>query len=662
MLQILIFAPLLGTIFSGFFYKSFNEKSVLIITTLLVFLSSFFSWLIFFTLDFSNVEKIILIKWIESGSLIINWEVRLDSLTAIMLTVITTISAFVHLYSLGYMAHDPNWKDTEKYKPRFFSYLSLFTFAMIMLVCSNNLVQLFFGWEGVGLASYLLIGFYYKKSTANSAAIKAFIVNRVGDIGLAIAIFCTFYFVGSLDFDDLFLMAPDVSSKNIQILFFNLNALEFIVILFFLGAMGKSAQFFLHTWLPDAMEGPTPVSALIHAATMVTAGVFLVCRLSPIVEYTTFASNLITFVGVATAFFAGTVALVQNDIKRIVAYSTCSQLGFMFSAAGIGLYQAAMFHLFTHAFFKALLFLCAGSIIHSMHHQQDIRTYGGLRKKLPITFYSMIIGTLAITGVGIPLSYDMFHLPIGFSGFVSKDAIIEGIFASKNQNAFIYFVFILFSAFLTSLYSWRLIILTFFGNYRGEINYFDSAVEDSKTINITLIILSVCSVLVGIAFYDVFLGKKAEYLFSQSLYISNSNTVLSDLHYIPTWAKLTPFLAMGFGLSLAFILYIKKPKLPKIISDNQRILYNFLLNKWYFDEIYDFLFVKSSKWLGKFFWKIGDEKIIDGVINFISLTFIPAITKFVGRVQTGFIYHYAFAIFIGLVSILTYFLVSIGGQ
>ena len=500
MLHFIIFAPLLGSVFSGFFYKKFNEKTVLYFTTSLIFISSVFSWITFFSLDLSSIERIILFKWMESGSLVVNWEIRLDSLTTVMLTVVTTISAFVHLYSLGYMSHDPNWEDSENYKSRFFSYLSFFTFTMLMLVTSNNFVQLFFGWEGVGLASYLLIGFYYKKSTANKAAMKAFIVNRIGDIGLALAIFCTFYYVNSLNFDDLFSNAPIIAEKNVELLFFKFNALEFIVILFFLGAMGKSAQFFLHTWLPDAMEGPTPVSALIHAATMVTAGVFLVCRLSPVIEYTSVASNIIVLVGVVTALFAGTVALVQNDVKRIIAYSTCSQLGFMFSAAGIGLYQAAMFHLFTHAFFKALLFLCSGSIIHSMHHQQDIRTYGGLRKKLPITFYSMMIGTLAITGVGIPLSYDLFHLPIGFSGFVSKDSIIEGIYASKDESAFIYFIFITFAAFLTSLYSWRLIILTFFGEYRGKREYFDNAKEDSRSINITLIILSFCSIFVGIIF------------------------------------------------------------------------------------------------------------------------------------------------------------------
>ena len=661
MIKFIIFAPLIASIYSGFFYKKFNEKTILYSTTSLIFLSALLSWYILLSLDFSKVETIILIKWLESGSLLVNWELRLDSLTAIMLTVVTTISAFVHFYSLGYMAHDPNWETDEKYKPRFFSYLSLFTFAMLMLVTSNNFVQLFFGWEGVGLASYLLIGFYYKKSSANLASIKAFIVNRVGDIGLALAIFCTFFYVNSLNFDELFSKSQEISNKNIEILFLNFNALEFIVILFFLGAMGKSAQLFLHTWLPDAMEGPTPVSALIHAATMVTAGVFLVCRLSPVIEYTPIASNLIILVGAITAFFAGTVALVQNDVKRIIAYSTCSQLGFMFAAAGIGLYQAAMFHLFTHAFFKALLFLCAGSIIHSMHHQQDIRFYGGLRKKLPITFYSMLIGTLAITGLGIPLSYDLFHLPIGFSGFVSKDAIIEGIYASKNESAFIYFLLITICTLLTSLYSWRLIILTFFGDYKGKIEHFNHAVEDSRPINITLIFLSICSILVGVIFYDIFLGKNAEYFFSQSLFISPDNTVFYDLHYIPKWAKITPFLAMIAGLFLALYFYVMKPKLPQIFSNNQKILYRFLLNKWYFDELYNFLFVKSSRWLGSFFWKTGDERIIDGFINFISLTFIPKITKYVGRLQTGFIYHYAFAIFIGLVSILTYFLVSIGG-
>ena len=465
---------------------------------------------------------------------------------------------------------------------------------------------------------------------------------------------------GSLSFSELFAAAPRLSELQMKFWVLELTAIEFIAILFFVGAMGKSAQLFLHTWLPDAMEGPTPVSALIHAATMVTAGVFLVCRLSPIMEYAPYASNFITIIGVSTAVFAGTVALVQNDIKRVIAFSTCSQLGFMFAAAGIGLYQGAMFHLFTHAFFKALLFLCAGSIITSMHHEQDIRNYGGLRKKLPIAFWSMIIGTLSITGVGIPLSYDLFHLPFGFSGFVSKDAILEGMFASKSYSSLGSFWFLLFAAFITTLYSWRLIILTFFGPPRGNLEYYDQAQESSKTINITLISLSIGSLIVGVLFFDTFLGKGSDDFFSESLFVDSSNHVLHDLHYIPYWAKMAPFIGMLVAFSAAWICFFWRPNISRDFAHNQNILYKFLANKWYFDEIYEYLLVKPARWLGFKFWKIGDEKIIDGFLNFIALNLLPKLTQFAGRLQSGYIFHYAFAIFIGLAAILTYFLISFG--
>ena len=660
MLQAILFGPLLSAILTGFFYKQVGEKLVIAISVVVLFIAAFCSWLVFFELDDTQVKEIVFFTWIKSGELKIQWGIRLDSLTAIMLVVINTISAFVHLYSIGYMSHDPNWGINEAYRARFFSYLSLFTFAMLMLVTSNNLVQLFFGWEGVGVASYLLIGFYYKKQSANAAAVKAFIVNRVGDVGLALAVFSTFLMVGSLNFSELFAAAPRLSELKMQFWIFELSAIEFIAMLFFVGAMGKSAQLFLHTWLPDAMEGPTPVSALIHAATMVTAGVFLVCRLSPIMEYAPYASNFITIIGVSTAVFAGTVALVQNDIKRVIAFSTCSQLGFMFAAAGIGLYQGAMFHLFTHAFFKALLFLCAGSIITSMHHEQDMRYYGGLRRKLPIAFWSMMIGTLSITGVGIPLSYDLFHLPFGFSGFVSKDAILEGMFASKSYSSLGSFWFLLFAAFITTLYSWRLIILTFFGPPRGNLEYYEQAQERSKTINITLICLALGSLIVGVIFFDTFLGKGSDDFFSESLFVNSSNHVLHDLHYIPYWAKMAPFVGMLVAFSAAWICFFWRPNISRDFAHNQKILYKFFANKWYFDEIYEYLLVKPARWLGFKFWKIGDEKIIDGFLNFIGLNLLPKLTRFAGRIQSGYIFHYAFAIFIGLAAILTYFLISFG--
>ena len=448
---IILFLPLIGALISGFFPSFLGEKIVKIIATACIFFSSVLSWFVFLISDFSNVKKFHILNWISSGDLKVVWSIRLDALTAIMLVVICSVSLLVHLYSFGYMKNDHNWTKTERYESRFFSYLSFFTFAMLALVTSDNFVQMFFGWEGVGVASYLLIGFYYKKPSANSAAIKAFVVNRVGDFGFMLGIFCIFTTTGSLYFDDLFTQSESLAKETINFLSMEFNVIELITFLLFVGAMGKSAQLFLHTWLPDAMEGPTPVSALIHAATMVTAGVFLVCRVSPVIEYAPLSASFITVVGASTALFAASVGLVQNDIKRVIAYSTCSQLGYMFAAAGVGFYQAAMFHLFTHAFFKALLFLCAGSVIHSMHHVQDLRYYGGLRKKLPYTFFTMIIGTLAITGVGIPLSYDIFHFSVGFSGFLSKDAIIEGTYAVHNSTGFFAFWALLISALFTRL-------------------------------------------------------------------------------------------------------------------------------------------------------------------------------------------------------------------
>ncbi len=460
MTPIILFAPLAGALLCGFGWRLFGEEAAQWIATGLLFLACLLSWVVFLTFDGETLH-IEILRWIESGSLSTDWAIRLDRLTAIMLIVITTVSALVHLYSMGYMAHDDNFRDGESYRPRFFAYLSLFTFAMLMLVTADNLVQMFFGWEGVGLASYLLIGFYFRKPSANAAAIKAFVVNRVGDFGFALGIFALFFMVDSIRMDDIFAAAPRLATTNIFFGWEHFNAANFIALLLFIGAMGKSAQLFLHTWLPDAMEGPTPVSALIHAATMVTAGVFLVCRMSPLFEYAPEVKSFVVFIGATTAFFAATVGLVQWDIKRVIAYSTCSQLGYMFVAAGVGVYSAAMFHLLTHAFFKALLFLCAGSVIHAMHHEQDMRNYGGLRKKIPYTFWAMVIGTLAITGVGIPLTN------IGFAGFLSKDAIIESAWAGGAGMPRYAFWMLVISALFTSFYSWRLIFLTFYRRAAG---------------------------------------------------------------------------------------------------------------------------------------------------------------------------------------------------
>ena len=502
MATIILFAPLLGALLCGFGYKWIGEKGAIWTSTVLLFVACFFSWIVFLGFDGETTQRP-LFRWVVSGTLAADWGIRLDRLTAIMLIVVTTVSALVHLYSVGYMDHDENWKHGESYKPRFFAYLSFFTFAMLMLVTADNLLQMFFGWEGVGVASYLLIGFYYRKPSANAAAIKAFVVNRVGDFGFLMGILTLYVLVNSIAFDDIFAAAPELAQRQIPFLWREWNAAELASVLLFVGAMGKSAQLFLHTWLPDAMEGPTPVSALIHAATMVTAGVFLVCRMSPLIEFAPYAKTFIVVIGASTAFFAATVGLVQNDIKRVIAYSTCSQLGYMFVAAGVGVYSAAMFHLFTHAFFKALLFLCAGSVIHAMHHEQDMRNYGGLKDKIPVTFWTMLIGTLAITGVGIPLT------AIGFAGFLSKDAIIESAHAGGTGAATYAFWLLVLSALMTSFYSWRLIFMTFFGEPRGDHHAHEHAHESPRTMLIPLGVLAVGAVLAGMIWYKPFFGDHA---------------------------------------------------------------------------------------------------------------------------------------------------------
>ena len=634
----------------------------------------------------------------------------MDRLTAIMLIVVTTVSALVHLYSFGYMAHDDNWGHHEHYKARFFAYLSFFTFAMLMLVTSDNLVQMFFGWEGVGVASYLLIGFYYKKPSANAAAMKAFIVNRVGDFGFALGIVALFFLTDSVRMDDIFAAAPMLAETQVHFLWTDWNAANLIGVLLFIGAMGKSAQLGLHTWLPDAMEGPTPVSALIHAATMVTAGVFLVCRMSPLYEFAPDAKMMIIYVGATTAFFAATVGLVQNDIKRVIAYSTCSQLGYMFVAAGAGVYGAAMFHLLTHAFFKAMLFLGAGSVIHAMHHEQDMRNYGGLRKKIPLTFYAMLIGTLAITGVGIPLTH------IGFAGFLSKDAIVESAYASGVGYAFWLLVI---SAMFTSFYSWRLMFLTFWGTPRGDHHAHDHAHESPKVMLIPLGVLALGAVFSGMLWYNSFFGDHddvatffgmphhaeaavegehaaegaateaapaaaateaapvAEVAATEAapadhaaathnpvgaIYLHPDNHVMDDAHHSPTWVKVSPFVAMVIGLATAWLFYIRDPSLPGRFAALQPALYRFLLNKWYFDEIYEVLFVRPAKWLGRFLWKRGDGDVIDGSINGVALGIIPFFTRLTARAQSGYLFHYAFAMVIGIAVLITWMTLSGGAE
>ncbi|MEX1235103.1 MAG: NADH-quinone oxidoreductase subunit L [Roseovarius sp.] len=680
--KIILFAPLVGAIISGFGWRIIGDKGAQWVSTGLLFLACLLSWIVFIAHD-GTTQHIHILDWIQSGVLDTTWSIRLDRLTAIMLIVVTTVSALVHLYSMGYMAHDHNFKDSESYRPRFFAYLSLFTFAMLMLVTADNLAQMFFGWEGVGLASYLLIGFYYRKPSANAAAIKAFVVNRVGDFGFALGIMALFLLTDSINFDDIFAAGPQLAETSIRFLWTDWNAANLIAFLLFVGAMGKSAQLGLHTWLPDAMEGPTPVSALIHAATMVTAGVFLICRMSPIMEYAPEALMFVTFLGATTAFVAATIGLVQNDIKRVIAYSTMSQLGYMFVAAGVGAYSVAMFHLLTHAFFKAMLFLGAGSVIHGMHHEQDMRNYGGLRHKMPYTFWAMMIGTLAITGVGIPLTGW-----IGFAGFASKDAVIESAFAGTNGGYAFWMLVI--AALMTSFYSWRLMFLTFFGTARGDKHTHQNAHESPTVMLVPLGVLAIGSVLAGAIWYGSFFGKTNEvvtffggaygepaqelveavaerspkaselhYVMESApgeaaIYIRPENTVLHEAHYVPTWVKLSPFVAMVLGLLTALWFYIWSPGTPATFRRAQEPLYQFLLNKWYFDEIYDVLFVKPAKKLGGFLWKRGDGTVIDGGINGLAMGIVPFFTRLAGRAQSGYIFTYAFAMVIGIAVLVTW--------
>ena len=629
----IIFLPLLGFLFCFLLGKQFNYKVYQISTTSILFLCTLFSWIIFIQfINNKETEIIFILNWITSGNFIVDWSIRLDTLTAVMFIVVTTVSACVHLYSIGYMEEDPS-------KIRFMGYLSLFTFFMLVLVSSNNLLQMFFGWEGVGLASYLLIGFWHHKDSANKAAIKAFVVNRVGDFGYAIGIAGIFYIFGTISFDSIFSQVDRFSEHQIQFLSFSFPTLDFLCFLLFIGAMGKSAQLGLHTWLPDAMEGPTPVSALIHAATMVTAGVFLVARMSPLYEFATFTNLFITFIGAATAIFAASIALTQNDIKRVIAYSTCSQLGYMFFAAGVGAYNASIFHLTTHAFFKALLFLSAGSVIHAMHHEQDMRKMGGLFKKIPFTASMMWIGSLAI--IGFPY----------LSGYYSKESILENAFYTSNGIAYFAYLVGILTALLTAFYSWRLLFLTFHGENRSNNKTYDHAHESPLVMTVPLFILAIGSIFSGIFFADYFIGYYKKEFWDNAILLTESSH-----KYLPLTQSLISKSAVAIGILVCVLIYSNNLNRAKNLSYNLDPLYSLSKNKWYVDELYHKVFVLTFFKLANFFWKKGDEKTIDGLgPNGVSWI-ISKSSSYVSLFQSGYLFHYAFAMLGGLVIILTWFL------
>jgi NADH-quinone oxidoreductase subunit L len=636
-MEILIIAlPLLASIISGFFGKLIGDRNSEIVTSLLVTISAIFSAFVLYEVVFNQYQdNIIIATWISSGSLDVNWSMKIDSLSAVMLVVVTSVSSLVHIYSIGYMSHDPH-------KPRFMAYLSLFTFAMLMLVTSDNFIQLFFVWEGVGLCSYFLIGFWFKKDSANTAAIKAFVVNRVGDFGFALGIFLIFYLFGTVNYSEVFELIPTIIEKKLMFLGIEVNAIDLICLLLFVGAMGKSAQILLHTWLPDAMEGPTPVSALIHAATMVTAGVFLVVRCSPIYEYSQLALSVITIIGMSTAFFAATVALVQTDIKKIIAYSTCSQLGYMFFATGVGAYNVAMFHLFTHAFFKALLFLGSGSVIHAFKNEQNINNMGGVWKKLPYTYVLMIIGTLALTGFPF------------LSGFYSKDAIIEFAYLRGNATGYYAAGVGIITAFLTSIYSWRLIFKTFHGEYNNKNFKIEETHESPLIMLIPLVLLSIGAIFAGYTFKELFIGYGGATNFWQdSIFFLEP---LSTEHP-PLWfLVLTPILVVS-SIPIAYYFFVKNKNLPDQIANVNKPLYNFLLNKWYFDEFYDVLIVNPSKKLGLFLWKFFDIKIIDGFGPDGISKLVKKCSQKANKFQSGYIYQYAFVMLVGFSALLTFLIV-----
>ncbi|HVM22235.1 MAG TPA: NADH-quinone oxidoreductase subunit L [Sphingomicrobium sp.] len=664
---LIVFLPLIAAIVAGLFGRWIGATAAKAITTGSLFIGALLSWPIFLDYVAGDAEATVVpvLTWIQSGTLTVDWALRVDALTAVMLVVVTTVSSLVHLYSWGYMAEDPG-------QPRFFSYLSLFSFAMLMLVTADSLVQMFFGWEGVGLASYLLIGFWYHKPSANAAALKAFVVNRVGDFGFSLGIFGTFLVFGTVSIPEILAAAPGMAGGTIGFAGLRVDTMTLLCILLFIGAMGKSAQLGLHTWLPDAMEGPTPVSALIHAATMVTAGVFMVCRLSPMFETSVVALHVVTYVGAATCLVAATIGTAQNDIKRVIAYSTMSQLGYMFFAAGIGAYGAAMFHLFTHAFFKALLFLGAGSVIHAMHHEQDMRYYGGLRKEIPITFWVMVIGTLAITGVGVGA--------VGFAGFWSKDAILESAWASGSVPGTVAFWVGAFAALLTSFYSWRLMFLTFFGAPRwGASEHVQHALhghhdtpdeehgdsshdkrpvptgsggyhphESPLTMLVPIALLAVGAIFAGQLFHDIFVGAEHGSEFWRST-IAFSQHLAHAAHEVPLWVKLTPTIVMLAGLWIAWNNYIRRPEAAGRFVAQFPAVHRFVLNKWYFDELFDRIFVRPSLWFGRLFWKQGDEGTIDRFGPHGAAYAVGIGNRITARLQSGYLYSYALVMLLGLI-------------
>jgi NADH-quinone oxidoreductase subunit L len=684
MYHAIVFLPLVGFLIAGLFGRMLGPRPSEIVTTALLFIAAVLSWVSFIQVGFGDgATRVQVAHWMSSGDLVVDWAFRIDTLTAMMLVVVNTVSALVHLYSIGYMHEDPH-------RPRFFAYLSLFTFAMLMLVTADNLVQMFFGWEGVGLASYLLIGFWYQKDSANAAAMKAFIVNRVGDFGFLLGIFTLFVLFNSVSFDQIFPRVAEIANNRFMFLGIEWHALTIAALLLFMGAMGKSAQFLLHTWLPDAMEGPTPVSALIHAATMVTAGVFMVARLSPVFEYAPAALTVVTVIGGITAFFAATVGLVQNDIKRVIAYSTCSQLGYMFVGLGVGAYGAGVFHLFTHAFFKALLFLGAGSVIHAMHHEQDMRHMGALRRYIPFTTAMMAIGTLALTG--FPFT----------AGYYSKDAIIEAAYASHSTAGSFAFLATVIAAFMTSFYSWRLFFLTFEGRARwghgghGSHDHqhaphdHEGVEHDARSRDVEpashaqhehghddhghghhgahqphesplvmllpLVVLALGAVIAGVVFHNAFIGEGYQEFWKGAIFTRPENHILEEMHHLPGWVPLLPTVMMILGFVLAVYMYIVDNKQPARLAADHPILYRFLLNKWYFDELYDAIFVRPAMAIGRFFWRTGDQRIIDGLGPDGISARVLDVTRGVVRIQTGYLYHYAFAMLIGVAALVTFYL------
>ena len=636
---IAILAPLFGSIFAGFFGRALGDRFAYSITILLMIIASICGVTSLFDSIYVSPPpaSVDLANWIDIGGFHVDWALRRDTLSAVMVAMVTCVATLIHIYSVGYMAH-------ERRSHRFFAYLSLFTFAMLMLVTADNLVQLFFGWEGVGLASYLLIGYWYDRPSACRAAMKAFIVNRVGDLFFAVGIALVFVTFGSVEFNVIFADVPKHVDALYHVLGRDWRAYEVIGVLLFIGAMGKSAQLGLHTWLPDAMEGPTPVSALIHAATMVTAGVFLMARFSPVMEYAPGALGFVTFMGATTCFFAATVACVQTDIKRVIAYSTCSQLGYMFMAAGVGAYQASVFHLITHAFFKALLFLCAGSVIHAMSDEQDMRKMGGIWKLIPVTYVCMWLGSLAIAGVPF------------FAGYWSKDAILEATYASHTAVGMYAFVLGTIVAFLTAFYSWRLIIMTFHGAPRADHHTMEHVHESAWPMLLPLIILSFGAVFAGWAFHDAFIGEDELAFWSGAIVAGPHNHILIDMEHIPGIIGLLPTITGLLGIGLAYLMYWVFPTVPGALAARFGGLYRFLLNKWYFDELYDFLFVRPSIALAKILWHVGDETLIDGMPNGAAALAAGGAAQVV-KIQTGSIAVYAFSMLIGVVALVSIFLV-----